>query len=255
MPYVNNSDVRIHYHVEGAGPDLILQHGLTNSLENWYAYGFVEELKKNYRLILVDARGHGKSDKPHDPSLYDLRLRVGDIIAVMDALGVDKAHYMGYSMGGRIGFGLILYELDRFNSLIIGGMSADTPNTDIPPEERIKTLKLGMESYVADAEEKEGPIETLRRERLLDNDAEALIAATIAPRGTDGVEQLLHDVDIPCLLYCGDQDGYFEAAQKSAGLIPTAIFVAVPGLNHGQVARAGEKVLPHVPRFLENVIP
>ena len=255
MPYVNNSDVRIHYHVEGAGPDLILQHGLTNSMENWYAYGFVEELKKNYRLILVDARGHGKSDKPHDPSLYDLRLRVGDIIAVMDALGVDKAHYMGYSMGGRIGFGLILYELDRFNSLIIGGMSADTPNTDIPPEERIKTLKLGMESYVADAEEKEGPIETLRRERLLDNDAEALIAATIASRGTDGVEQLLSDVHIPCLLYCGDQDGYFEAAQKSAGLIPTAIFVAVPGLNHGQVARAGEKVLPHVTRFLENVIP
>ena len=174
MPYVNNSDVRIHYHVEGTGPDLILQHGLTNSMENWYAYGFVEELKKNYRLILVDARGHGKSDKPHDPSLYDLRLRVGDIIAVMDALGVDKAHYMGYSMGGRIGFGLIMYELDRFNSLIIGGMSADTPNTDIPPEERIKTLKLGMESYVADAEEKEGPIETLRRERLLDNDSEAL---------------------------------------------------------------------------------
>ena len=255
MPYVNNSDVRIHYHVEGAGPDLILQHGLTNSMENWYAYGFVEELKKSHRLILVDARGHGKSDKPHDPSLYDLKLRVGDIIAVMDALGVDKAHYMGYSMGGRIGFGLILYELDRFNSLIIGGMSADTPNTDIPPEERIKTLKLGMESYVADAEEKEGPIETLRRERLLDNDAEALIAATIAPRGTNGVEQLLHDVDIPCLLYCGDQDGYFEAAQKSAGLIPTAIFVAVPGLNHGQVARAGEKVLPHVTRFLENVIP
>ena len=233
MPYVNNSDVRIHYHVEGAGPDLILQHGLTNSMENWYAYGFVEELKKSYRLILVDARGHGKSDKPHDPSLYDLKLRVGDIIAVMDALGVDKAHYMGYSMGGRIGFGLIMYELDRFNSLIIGGMSADTPNTDIPPEERIKTLKLGMESYVADAEEKEGPIETLRRERLLDNDAEALIAATIAPRGTDGVEQLLHDVDIPCLLYCGDQDGYFEAAQKSAGLIPTAIFVDIPGLNHG----------------------
>ena len=180
---------------------------------------------------------------------------MGDIIAVMDALGVDKAHYMGYSMGGRIGFGLIMYELDRFNSLIIGGMSADTPNTDIPPEERIKTLKLGMESYVADAEEKEGPIETLRRERLLDNDAEALIAATIAPRGTDGVEQLLHDVDIPCLLYCGDQDGYFEAALKSAGLIPTAIFVDIPGLNHGQVARAGEEVLPHVTRFLENVIP
>ena len=253
MPYVNNADVRIHYHIEGDGPDLILQHGLTNSIGNWYAYGFVEELKKSYRLILIDARGHGKSDKPHEPMLYDLKLRVSDVISVMDALSIDKAHYMGYSMGGRIGFGLIMYELDRFDSLIIGGMSADTPNTDIPPEERIKVLKLGMESYVADAEEKEGPMESMRRQRLLDNDPEALIAATIAPRGTDGVETLLSDVQIPCLLYCGDQDGYFEAARKSADLIPTAMFVDIPGLNHGQVARAGEEVLPHVTRFLGNV--
>ena len=253
MPYVNNADVRIHYHIEGDGPDLILQHGLTNSIGNWYAYGFVEELKKSYRLILIDARGHGKSDKHHAPMLYDLKLRVSDVISVMDALSIDKAHYMGYSMGGRIGFGLIMYELDRFDSLIIGGMSADTPNTDIPPEERIKVLKLGMESYVADAEEKEGPMESMRRQRLLDNDAEALIAATIAPRGTDGVENLLSDVQIPCLLYCGDQDGYFEAARKSADLIPTAMFVDIPGLNHGQVARAGEEVLPHVTRFLGNV--
>ena len=253
MPYVNNADVRIHYHIEGAGPDLILQHGLTNSIGNWYAYGFVEELKKSYRLILIDARGHGKSDKPHDPMLYDLKLRVSDVISVMDALSIDKAHYMGYSMGGRIGFGLIMYELDRFDSIIIGGMSADTPNTDIPPEERIKVLKLGMESYVSDVEEKEGPMESMRRQRLLDNDAEALIAATIAPRGTDGVENLLSDVQIPCLLYCGDQDGYFEAARKSADLIPTAMFVDIPGLNHGQVARAGEEVLPHVTRFLGNV--
>ena len=253
MPYVNNADVRIHYHIEGAGPDLILQHGLTNSIGNWYAYGFVEELKKSYRLILIDARGHGKSDKPHDPMLYDLKLRVNDVISVMDALSIDKAHYMGYSMGGRIGFGLIMYELDRFDSIIIGGMSADTPNTDIPPEERIKVLKLGMESYVSDVEEKEGPMESMRRQRLLDNDAEALIAATIAPRGTDGVENLLSDVQIPCLLYCGDQDGYFEAARKSADLIPTAMFVDIPGLNHGQVARAGEEVLPHVTRFLGNV--
>ena len=44
MPYVDNAGVRIHYHVEGDGPPLVLQHGLTSSLKNWYAYGFVEEL-------------------------------------------------------------------------------------------------------------------------------------------------------------------------------------------------------------------
>ena len=107
MPYVDNSGVRIHYHVEGEGPPLVIQHGLTSSLENWYAYGYVEALKKDYRLILVDARGHGLSDKPHDPADYELGLRVKDILAVMDDVGVDKAHYLGYYMGGRIGFGLV----------------------------------------------------------------------------------------------------------------------------------------------------
>ena len=91
MPYVDNSGVKIHYHVEGDGPPLVLQHGLTNSLETWYAYGFVEELQKDYRLILVDARGHGRSGKPHDPADYDLKLRVSDILAVIDDVGVDKA--------------------------------------------------------------------------------------------------------------------------------------------------------------------
>ena len=191
MPYVDNSGVKIHYHVEGDGPPLVIQHGLTSSLQNWYDYGLVEELKKDYRLILVDARGHGKSDKPHDPESYDLKLRVSDILAVMDDQGVDKAHYLGYSMGGRIGFGLVQHALGRFHSFVIGGMGAHTVNTDNPPQSRIDGLRQGIEAYVAATEAKEGPMEADRRERLLDNDPEALIAATLAPIGTDGVPALL----------------------------------------------------------------
>ena len=171
----------------------------------------------------------------------------------MDDLNIDKANYMGYSMGGRIGFGIILHALHRFNSLIIGGMSADTPNTDIPPENRIELLRQGMDAYVQDAEQNEGPMESGRKERLLNNDPDALTAATIALRGTDGVEDRLPNIHLPCLLYCGDADGYFEAARKSAEAIPTAMFVGIPGLNHGQVARAGSEVLPHVMRFLAKV--
>lgn len=253
MPYVDNSGVTIHYHVEGDGPPLVLQHGLTSSLQNWYAYGFVEELQKDYRVIMVDARGHGRSSKPHDPKEYDLKLRVNDVLAVMDDLGVSKAHYMGYSMGGRIGFGIVLHALDRFHSLILGGISADTPNTDVPPEDRISVLRQGMAQYVADAESKEGPMEAGRRERLLDNDPQALIAATTAPRGTDGVEALLPQLNIPSLLYCGEADGFFQGAKEASQIIPNARFASFPGLNHGQVSRAADAVLPHVTRFLKEV--
>ena len=253
MPYVDNADVSIHYHVEGDGPPLVLQHGLTSSLQNWYAYGFVEELRKDYRLILVDARGHGLSGKPHDPKDYDLKLRVSDVLAVMDDVGVDKAHYMGYSMGGRIGFGIVMHALDRFHSLIIGGISADTPNSDNPPEERISLLRPGMAHYVADAEAKEGPMDAGRRERLLENDHEALIAATLAPRGTDGVEELLPNINVPCLLYCGDADGFYPGSKAAAQAIPNAVFASIPGLNHGETSRAGDLVLPHVTKFLKKV--
>ncbi len=66
MPYVDNNGTRIHYHVEGEGQPLVLQHGFTSSIKNWYANGYVEQLAKEYQLIMVDARGHGNSDKPHD---------------------------------------------------------------------------------------------------------------------------------------------------------------------------------------------
>jgi pimeloyl-ACP methyl ester carboxylesterase len=68
MPYTTNQGIRIHYQLEGAGPPLILHHGFTASLEAWYDWGYVDALQHDYRLIVVDARGHGGSDKPHDPT-------------------------------------------------------------------------------------------------------------------------------------------------------------------------------------------
>jgi len=253
MPYVDSSGVKIHYHVEGEGPPLVLQHGLTSSLENWYAYGFVEELRKDYRLILVDARGHGRSDKPHDPKDYDLKLRVNDVLAVMDDLGVGKAHYMGYSMGGRIGFGIVMHALDRFHSLIIGGMSA-LPSLDaFDPQLQADLLRKGMAAYVAEAETREGPLPADRKAVLLANDSEAMAASVLAPRGTDGIETLLPTLNVPCLLYCGDADGFYAGSKSSAELIPGAVFATIAGLDHGQTSRAGDQVLPHVTKFLKAV--
>ena len=253
MPFVNNNDIEIHYHVEGSGPFLVMQHGLTGSLANWYDYGFVDELQKFYRLVLIDARGHGHSSKPHDTEKYHLQLRVSDITAVMDHLGIDKANYLGYSMGGRIGFGLILHAPARFESFIIGGMGAHVANTDVPPEDRIAALEKGMSHYVEGMEAKEGKMEQWRKDRLLANDPQALIAATIAPMGTEDVEQAIAKLDIPCLIYCGDSDGFFPSAKTAASMIPNAKFVPLPGLDHGQASRASDESLPFILKFLKEV--
>ena len=103
MPYAINQGVRIHCRVEGEGAPLVLQHGFSWSMKSWVRPGYVAALRPHHRLILVDARGHGDSDKPHDASAYELSLRVGDIIAVRDALDVRAADFWGYSMGDGLG--------------------------------------------------------------------------------------------------------------------------------------------------------
>ena len=69
-------------------------------------------MKNAFNAVLFDARGHGKSDKTHEPAAYELALMVGDMVAVLDALGIDQAHYWGYSMGGKIGLGLARHYPD-----------------------------------------------------------------------------------------------------------------------------------------------
>ena len=104
MPYANNDGVRIHYKIEGEGPTLILQHGYTMNLERWYQVGYVDALKSHYQLILIDLRGHGASDKPHDRAAYTWPVEVMDVLAVIDDLNISQTMFWGYSRGGGIGF-------------------------------------------------------------------------------------------------------------------------------------------------------
>jgi pimeloyl-ACP methyl ester carboxylesterase len=150
MPYANSQNVRIHYQVEGAGPPLVLLHGFTDSLESWYEQGYVEALKPDYQLILLDARGHGASDKPHDPDAYDYEMsgNVADILAVLDALQVPTAHFFGYSMSGQVGFALAQHAPKRFASLIIGG--ADPYQGTLAERDQwLSMLRQGMATFVA----------------------------------------------------------------------------------------------------------
>src|SRR5438067_13417159 len=126
MPYANNAGVRIHYQVDGNpdGPPLVLQHGFLCCVEDWYTLGYAATLGATYRLILTDARGHGASDKPHEPAAYRMAAMADDVVAVLDDLGLARAHFFGYSMGGKIGFVLAARAPERCRSFVLGGSSA-----------------------------------------------------------------------------------------------------------------------------------
>ncbi len=252
MPYAHNQGVRIHYEVEGEGPPLVLQHGFSGSLASWRDRGYVEGLKNNYRLILVDARGHGSSDKPHNVEAYTSKLRVGDILAVLDELTLSKANYFGYSMGGWIGFALAKHAPERVHSLIIGGMH---PYKRDPKflNQRVEMLKKGMEANVASVEAQSGPMDPNRKARQLANDAEALIASTLGIRDDPGFEDVLPTMTMPCLVWIGEADGSYPLAKDAVKHIPNVTFVSLPDLNHPMAIMRSDVVLPHITKFLETV--
>ena len=95
---------------------MILVHGLAlNMLGNWMLPRVFQRLSRRYRVIALDNRGHGKSDKPYDPAQYGLEL-VDDVVRLMDHLGIAKAHVVGYSLGGFITLKLALRHPDRLLS-------------------------------------------------------------------------------------------------------------------------------------------
>ena len=131
MPYARNGDVRIHYVVEGSGPPLVLHHGFTGSGRDWETFGFVDGLRDTFQLIMLDARGHGASDKPHAPAAYGFAHGAGDVVAVLNELGLAQAHYYGYSYGGAMGWALGWYAPERFASLAIGGAHPFPPAAEV----------------------------------------------------------------------------------------------------------------------------
>ena len=255
MPFANNKGVRIHYEVEGEGPPLVLQHGLTGSLEGWRENGYVDPLKGDYQLILVDARGHGASDKPHTPKAYLGTSMASDVVAVLDDLGIDRARFWGYSMGGRIGVFLATHFADRFHCFVLGGISPR-----FRPEERqevalgIEAMKRGgLAAYVAFRERTAGPLPPEQKACILANDMGALFAAQEAFVKTPSLWDKLPSIPVPCLLYTGEDDARFAGAKEAAAVIPHSEFFSLPGLNHAQGMARIDLVLPRVKAFLRKM--
>ncbi len=198
MPYVRSQGLRIDYHVEGHGPPLVCQHGFGDSLESWYELGYVDALKDEYQLILIDARGHGASDKPHEPEAYSFPNVTADVVAVLDALTVTHAHYFGFSMGGKNGFALAAYAPERLRSLSVLGDTA-AAQAHAPLEFWIAALRHGPEA-VASLWAREEPVSPAMRQRLVANDSEALIAQRLQRKEPVGLDDILPTLPIPCLL-------------------------------------------------------
>jgi pimeloyl-ACP methyl ester carboxylesterase len=250
MPFINNQGTRIHYRVEGQGKPLFLHHWSLGTLDDWYEYGFVDALAGEYRLILLDARGHGQSDKPHALEAYSLQNRVSDITAVLDDLQIPKAFYFGYSMGGWVGYGLALHAPHRFHALVIGGQHPYAQGMQELREVIQIGIDEGVEIFIDQQKTEFGAVPPQREERMRAFDFEALMAVT---QDRASLEFILPRISIPCLLIVGEQDEVRPLVKKCAQVIPDNRLITLPGTDHIGVLSQADAVIPHIRQFLSQV--
>ncbi|HJN50733.1 MAG: alpha/beta hydrolase [Pseudomonadales bacterium] len=113
--------IKIHFMTLGEGVPVILIHGYTaNAEDKWFKTGVAQELARTNRVIAIDARGHGRSEKPHDPGQYGPQM-AEDVIELMDHLDIEKAHIHGFSMGGGITTQLLARHQHRIITASYGG--------------------------------------------------------------------------------------------------------------------------------------
>ena len=240
--YFDADGLRLRYLDQGSGEAVVLVHGFGSSIEqNWLRPGVVGRLAEaGYRVLALDVRGHGGSDKPHDPGRYGEQ-QFADVVRLMDHAGVGRAHLVGYSRGAMLAH----HVLDRF-------------------PERFITVTLGGYGTRGDGS---GPIEALPRDLVADSlEAGSLgpIIRTLTPATerpssrlvaiANGVISATNDMhalaaafrsdpppvppariratSVPTLLLVGELDPFREDAAAMAALMTDARMQVVPGAGH-----------------------
>ena len=122
MGVVRANGVDFHVEETGNGPPLVLLHGFTGSAASWAPLG--RDLARDHRVIVIDLIGHGASSAPADPSRYAFEQALRDLAEVTAELGITRASWLGYSMGGRLALGMALDYPDRVSALILVSATA-----------------------------------------------------------------------------------------------------------------------------------
>jgi pimeloyl-ACP methyl ester carboxylesterase len=227
---LDRAGVRIHYEVRGSGPALLLTHGFSASTAMWAAAA--EELARTHTVITWDIRGHGASDYPADPALYSVPLAVGDMAALLDAVGARRAVVAGHSLGGFLSLEFRLANPERVAALVLidtgPGYRSDAPRAVW--NERIEKMAAAFErkglAALGDGAE-------VRAATHRDATGLARAARGILAQRDGRVVESLPKIAVPTLVLVGEHDEAFLAGSRyMAEKIPGAELAVIPGAGH-----------------------
>lgn len=252
MPKLNRDGVAISYEVHGDGPTLLLTHGYSSTSAMWQ--GQVDALSRDHRLVLWDMRGHGQSDYPDDPKAYSEALTVGDMAAILDAVGAERATIGGLSLGGYMSLAFYRANPARVRALLI----IDTGPGFKKDDAREVWNKRAYDT--ADRFEREG-LDVLKsgsRERssVSHRNAKglALAARGMLTQRDAKVIETLPDIKVPSLVVVGADDTPFLAASDyMAAKIPGAQKAVIPAAGHAVNIDQPQAFVDAVVPFLKNL--
>jgi len=239
---VHANGIDIHYEVAGSGPWLTLSHSLACDLSMWEPQ--LEAFCRHFTVLRYDTRGHGQSSAPE--GAYSLALLRDDAFALLDALKIERTHFLGLSMGGMIAQHVALTQPQRLASLILAATSSRTPAAALPLwQERLSLVREKGTAALVDS--------TLERwftapYRVAHPEVMARIAALIVNTPAAGylgcgqaiptldLTDRLREVTAPTLVLAGAED----AATSPA--VARDIVAAIPGARLEVIAGAAHLV-------------
>jgi len=248
--FFNSNGVKIRYLMAGKGEPVLLIHPFAASAEIWEPV--TKDLAQNYQVIAMDCRGHGKSEKPHDPKQYGIEM-VNDVVRLMDHLGIKKVALIGYSMGGSIAMKMLTVHPDRIRMAIIGGSLGFTKYESEHEEVPLlgPSLLKGMplsEAMIASAPPdwpKPGAQQREMMKRMdAGQDSIALGAETVSHEGLWVADEQLRAISVPTLVIYGgnDRPAFYEEAKTR-----------FPNLQFKKIEGAGDGPAMQSPEFLKDI--
>lgn len=240
--------IEIAFVDEGEGEPIVLIHGFASNLRvNWASTGWIDTLTgAGRRVIAMDVRGHGESEKLYDPELYRVEFMARDAANLMKHLRLGRADVMGYSMGARITAFLALREPEMVRSAILGGLGMALVDGMSGGDAIVAALEAPS---LADVVGEPGRAYRKFAEQTR-GDLRALAACMTVARETVPAATLA-TLRVPVLVAVGEKDAVSGSGEGLARLVPGAEAFVIPNRDH-LLATGAAPFKERVLRFLAN---